>query len=52
VKSQEQVKEWQRKTVKLKDVFGPQIFPAFSLHLGWLAENSELTDYQSFYGNF
>jgi hypothetical protein len=51
VKSQEQVKEWQRKAVKLKDVVGSQISPALSLHLGWLAGNSEPTDYQSFYRN-
>jgi hypothetical protein len=52
VKSQDQVKEWQREAVKLKDVFDPQIFPTFSLHLRWLAGNSEPIDYQSFYGNF
>jgi hypothetical protein len=51
VKSQDQVKEWQREAVKLKDVFGSQIFPALSKHMGWLAGNSEPTDYQSFYGD-
>jgi hypothetical protein len=51
VKSQEQVKEWQRKAVKLKDIVGSQIFPVLPQHVGWLAGNSEPTDYQSFYEN-
>jgi len=51
VKPQDQVKEWQREAVKLKDVIGPQIFSAFSKYVEWLVGNFKPTDHQSFLGN-